>query len=149
MECADAAHGLKGLICADGGLKSSGDFAKAFGAGADFVMSGSMFAGHDESEMKIIERNSKKYLPYYGSSSDKAIKKHYGEDGKKNYRASEGRELLLEYKGPVQHTITELLGGIRSACTYVGAEKLKELSKRTTFIRVNRQLNTIHQGKEE
>lgn len=146
IECADAAHGLKGLVCADGGLKSSGDFVKAFGAGADFVMSGSMFAGHDESEMEIIEKDGKKYLPYYGSSSNKAMKLH---GGKQSYRASEGRELLLEYKGPVQNTIDELLGGIRSGCTYVGARKLKELSKRTTFIRVNRQLNRVHEGKEE
>ena len=149
IECADAAHGLKGLVCADGGLRSSGDFSKAFGAGADFVMSGSMFAGHDESEIEPVEKDGKKFIPYYGSSSDKAIKKHYGENGKKNYRASEGRELLLPYKGPVERTIVELLGGIRSTCTYVGAKRLKELSKRTTFIRVNRQLNTIHQGKEE
>jgi len=149
IECADAAHGLKGLVCADGGLRSSGDFSKAFGGGADFVMSGTMFAGHDESEVEPIEKDGKKYIPYYGSSSDKAIKKHYGENGKKNYRASEGREVLLDYKGPVEKTIVELLGGIRSTCTYVGAEKLKELSKRTTFVRVNRQLNTIHQGKEE
>jgi len=146
IECADAAHGWKGLICADGGLRSSGDFAKAFGAGADFAMSGTMFAGHDESEAEIIERNDKKYLPYYGSSSNKAMRLH---GGKQSYRASEGREVLLEYKGPVQDTVNELLGGIRSACTYVGAEKLKELSKRTTFVRVNRQLNTIHQGKDE
>jgi len=146
IECADAAHGLKGLVCADGGLKSSGDFAKAFGAGADFVMSGSLFAGHDESESEIIEKNGKKYLPYYGSSSNKAMNKH---SGKQSYRASEGRELLLEYKGPVQETVNELLGGVRSACTYTGARKLKEFSKRTTFIKVSRQLNTIHQGKEE
>ena len=146
IECADAAHGLKGLVCADGGLKSSGDFVKAFGAGADFVMSGSMFAGHDESEIEVIEKNGKKYLPYYGSSSNKAMKLH---NGKQSYRASEGRELLLEHKGPVQETVNELLGGVRSGCTYVGARKLKELSKRTTFVRVNRQLNTVHAGKEE
>lgn len=146
IECADAAHGLKGLVCADGGLKNSGDFAKAFGAGADFVMSGSIFAGHIESEMEIVNRDGVEMIPYYGSSSNKAMSIH---SGKESYRASEGRELLLPLKGPVQETINELLGGLRSACTYVGAEKLKELSKRTTFVRVNRQLNTIHANREE
>ena len=141
IECADAAHGLKGLVCADGGCRSSGDIAKAFGAGADFVMVGGMFAGHDESEFKVITREGKKVIEYYGSSSDKAMKKNGS--GKSSYKASEGKEGYVEYKGSVKNTIQEILGGLRSTCTYVGASSLKELSKRTTFIQVNRQLNNI------
>ncbi|MFZ3020472.1 MAG: GMP reductase [Minisyncoccia bacterium] len=139
IECADAAHGLKGLICADGGCRSSGDIAKAFGAGADFVMVGGMFAGHDESEEKIIEKNGEKFIVHYGSSSSDALEKHYG--GKSSYRASEGKKILVPFKGPVLNTVKDILGGIRSACTYVGARQIKELPRRTTFILVNRQLS--------
>ena len=141
IECADAAHGLAGLVCADGGCKVPGDVAKAFGAGADFVMLGGMLAGHDESEMDFVEKNGNKYALFYGSSSTRAMEKHAG--GKASYRASEGKEVLLPYRGPVQNTLEEILGGLRSACTYVGARKLKELSKRTTFILVNHQINTV------
>ncbi|TSC71467.1 MAG: GMP reductase, partial [Parcubacteria group bacterium Gr01-1014_48] len=117
------------------------DIAKAFGAGADFVMLGGMLAGHDESEMDFIEKDGNKYALFYGSSSTRAMEKHAG--GKASYRASEGKEVLLPYRGPVHNTLEEILGGLRSACTYVGARKLKELSKRTTFILVNRQINTV------
>jgi len=141
IECADSAHGLKGLVCADGGCRSSGDIAKAFGAGADFVMSGGMFAGHNESGFKIVNKNGKKMMEHYGSSSDKAMKKN-GID-KSSYKASEGKEGYVEYKGLVKNTVEEILGGLRSTCTYVGARELKELSKRTTFVRVNRQSNNI------
>ncbi len=139
IECADAAHGLKGLICADGGCRSSGDIAKAFGAGADFVMVGGMLAGHDESEEKIIEKMGEKFVVHYGSSSIDAMQKHNG--GKAQYRASEGKKIYVSYRGPVSGTVEEILGGIRSACTYVGAKRLKELPRRTTFILVNRQLS--------
>jgi GMP reductase len=140
VECADAAHGIGARICADGGCKVVGDIAKAFGGGADFVMLGSMFAGHDEAEMDLIEKDGKKYAKYYGSSSEEAMEKHSG--GVAKYRASEGKSVEVDYKGPVEKTIQEMLGGLRSACTYVGARHLKELSKRTTFVRVNQQLNT-------
>jgi GMP reductase len=139
IECADAAHGLGGMICADGGVEVPGDIAKAIGGGADFVMIGSLFAGHEESGMKIIEKDEKKFIPYYGSSSEEAMKKHHG--GMLEYRASEGKSVLLPYKGPVEKTIQDILGGLRSACTYIGATKIKDMTKRTTFIRVNRQLN--------
>lgn len=135
IECADAAHGLGGLICADGGIKVPGDFGKAFGAGADFTMCGGIFAGHKECGGKI-ENNTMKF---YGMSSDTAMNKHAG--GVASYRTSEGKTVEVPYKGPVEETIREILGGLRSTCTYVGATKLKELSKRTTFIMVNRQLN--------
>jgi GMP reductase len=141
IECADAAHGLKGLVCSDGGCKVPGDIAKAFGAGADFVMTGSMLAGHKESEMRLIKRGGKRYVEYYGSSSHEAMKRH-GKSGT-TYRASEGKLVLIPYRGNVDGTVLEILGGLRSACTYVGAVKLKELSKRTTFIRVSRQFNTL------
>lgn len=139
IECADSAHGLKGLICADGGCRNSGDIAKSFGAGADFVMMGGMFAGHDESEQEIIEKNGEKFFVHYGSSSREAMEKH--QNGKASYKASEGKQILIPYRGPVENTVEEILGGLRSACTYVGARELKELPKRTTFILVNRQLS--------
>ena len=141
IECADAAHGLGGLICADGGCTAPGDLAKAFGGGADFIMLGGMLAGHDECSGEIVERDGRRMLSFYGMSSRTAMDKYAG--GVANYRASEGKEVLLEYRGRVDDTLQEILGGVRSACTYVGARKLKELSKRTTFIRVARQLNEV------
>ncbi|XP_054385590.1 GMP reductase 2 isoform X2 [Pongo abelii] len=202
MECADAAHGLKGHIISDGGCSCPGDVAKAFGAGADFVMLGGMLAGHSESGGELIERDGKKYKLFYGMSSEMAMKKYAGgvaeyryvcwprslviiwrqnswlprggwyssqrsmvnwgsmlgsgeeslglrnpegEDNKvfPTLRASEGKTVEVPFKGDVEHTIRDILGGIRSTCTYVGAAKLKELSRRTTFIRVTQQVNPI------
>lgn len=140
IECADAAHGIGARICADGGCKVPGDLAKAFGGGGDFVMIGSMLAGHDESEMEVIEHSGGQFVRYYGSSSEESMMKHQGVISK--YRASEGKSVEIPYSGPVERTVQELLGGLRSSCTYVGAQHLRELPKRTTFIRVNRQLNT-------
>lgn len=142
IECADAAHGLGGHIISDGGCTCPGDVAKAFGAGADFVMAGGMFAGHDESggEM-IMQDNGKKFKIFYGMSSATAMKQHAG--GVADYRASEGKTVQIEYRGPVEETVQDILGGLRSTCTYVGAGKLKELSRRTTFIRVTQQLNEV------
>lgn len=141
IECADAAHGLGGLICADGGCTSAGDLAKAFGGGADFVMLGGMLAGHDECMGEVVDRDGARKVRFYGMSSRAAMDKYSG--GVATYRASEGKEVLLDYRGPVEDTLQEILGGVRSACTYVGARQLKELSKRTTFIRVARQLNEV------
>ncbi|MBK6639489.1 MAG: GMP reductase [Rhodocyclaceae bacterium] len=144
IECADAAHGLGGLICADGGCTVPGDIAKAFGGGADFVMLGGMLAGHDECQGEIVEpiaSDGGRKVRFYGMSSRAAMEKYAG--GVATYRASEGKEVLLDYRGPVETTLQDVLGGLRSACTYVGARRLKELSKRTTFIRVARQLNEV------
>ncbi|MGE5465864.1 MAG: GMP reductase [Ignavibacteria bacterium] len=141
IECADAAHGLGGLICADGGCTSPGDLAKAFGGGADFVMLGGMLAGHDECAGEIVERDGKRKVRFYGMSSRAAMEKYDGAVAE--YRAAEGKEVLLDYRGPVENSLRDILGGVRSACTYVGARKLKELSKRTTFVRVARQLNEV------
>lgn len=141
LECADAAHGLNGHVVADGGCTCPGDVSKAFGAGADFVMLGGMFAGHDESGGDIIEMNGKKFKRFYGMSSATAMEKHAG--GVADYRASEGKSVTVPFRGPVGNTLKEVLGGVRSTCTYVGASKLKELSKRTTFIRVTQQINEI------
>uniref|UniRef100_A0A8C4HPC2 GMP reductase n=1 Tax=Dicentrarchus labrax TaxID=13489 RepID=A0A8C4HPC2_DICLA len=137
IECADSAHGLKGHIISDGGCSCPGDVAKAFGAGADFVMMGGMLAGHDQCSGEVIEKNGKKYKLFYGMSSDTAMKKYVG--GVAEYRASEGRTVEVPYRGDVENTIRDVLGGLRSTCTYVGAAKLKELSRRTTFIRVTQQ----------
>lgn len=135
IECADAAHGLGGLMCADGGCKMPGDVAKAFGAGADFVMLGGMLAGHRESlsdeQIKAVD-GGETMVEYYGMSSEVAMKKYSG--GVAKHRASEGRVVRIEYRGPVERTLQDILGGIRSACTYVGAPTLKQLSKRTTFV---------------
>lgn len=141
IECADAAHGLSGFVCSDGGCTVPGDLAKAFGAGADFVMLGGMLAGHDQAEADIIEEGGKKFLVFYGMSSDTAMQKHSG--GVAEYRASEGKTVKVPYRGDVKQTVQDILGGLRSACTYVGATRLKELSKRTTFIRVTQQLNNV------
>ena len=141
IECADSAHGLGGQIIADGGCKVPGDVAKAFGGGADFVMLGGMFAGHDESGGEMVDENGKKFKLFYGMSSKTAMEKHSG--GIAEYRASEGKTVKVPYKGSVEETVKDIMGGVRSTCTYVGAAKLKELSKRTTFIRVNEQENQI------
>lgn len=142
IECADAAHGLGGQIISDGGCATPGDVAKAFGAGADFVMMGGMFAGHDESGGELIEEGGNKYKQFYGMSSETAMNKHSG--GVANYRASEGKTVKVPYRGSIEHTLKDILGGIRSTCTYVGAVRLKELTKRTTFIRVAEQENQIY-----
>ena len=139
IECADAAHGLGAHIIADGGCTCPGDVAKGFGAGADFVMLGGMFAGHDEGGGKIVKSNGSKYIEFYGSSSDTANKKHYG--GLSDYRSSEGRTVRVKYRGKIKDTILNILGGVRSSCTYVGAPSLKQLSKCTTFVRVSNQFN--------
>ena len=163
MECADAAHGLGGHIIADGGCTCPGDVAKAFAGGADFVMLGGMLAGHDEGGGEVITKTyetdevisigdgfydsvykEKQFVQFYGMSSDTANTKHFG--GLKDYRSSEGREVLVPYRGEVARTIQDLLGGIRSTCTYAGAIKLKQLSKCTTFIRVNNQYNKTYEA---
>ena len=168
IECADAAHGLGGHIIADGGCTSPGDIAKAFAGGADFVMCGGMLAGHDEgggeiittehitSKVKDINRGSplfvegseahretelRKSVQFYGMSSEAANNKHFG--GLKDYRSSEGREVNVPYRGKVENTIQDILGGLRSTCTYVGAINLKQLSKCTTFVRCTQQFNSI------
>ena len=138
LECADAAHGLGGHIIADGGCTTSGDIAKAFGGGSDFVMLGGMLAGHDEGGGEIVDN----MIRFYGMSSETANDKHFG--GLKNYRASEGKEVSIPYKGKVITTIQSILGGIRSACTYIGAGKIKDLPKCTTFIRVNNTHNRVY-----
>jgi GMP reductase len=140
IECADAAHGLGGQIISDGGCKVPGDVAKAFGGGADFVMLGGMLAGHAESGGELIEKeDGKKYKQFYGMSSETAMEKYAGSVAE--YRASEGKTTEIPYRGAVAATILDILGGLRSTCTYVGAQSLKELTKRTTFIRVQEQHN--------
>ena len=163
IECADAAHGLGGHIIADGGCTCPGDVAKAFAAGADFVMLGGMLAGHDEGGGKVINRafktgeihydtgeevvEAKQFVQFYGMSSDAANTKHFG--GLKDYRSSEGREVLVPYRGSVGITVQDLLGGIRSTCTYAGAKTLKQLSKCTTFIRCTQQFNAVFSSKDK
>jgi len=138
IECADAAHGLGGHIVADGGCTCPGDVAKAFGAGADFVMLGGMLAGHDEGGGEVNDGK----ITFYGMSSDTAMDKHHG--GVADYRSSEGRTVTIPYKGAVKNTVLDILGGLRSTCTYVGAPTLKQLSKCTTFVRVTKQFNDIY-----
>jgi len=138
IECADAAHGLGGHIIADGGCTNSGDVAKAFGGGSDFVMLGGMLAGHVEGGGEVVDN----MIRFYGMSSETANDKHFG--GLKNYRASEGKEVSIPYKGKVATTIQSILGGIRSSCTYIGAGKIKDLPKCTTFVRVNNTHNIVY-----
>ncbi|HLP79283.1 MAG TPA: GMP reductase [Acidobacteriota bacterium] len=146
IECSDAAHGISragfgcGLVVSDGGIVYPADVAKSICGGADFVMIGSLFAGHDETAGTLIERDGKQYKQFRGMSSTAAMKDNYGK--KAVYRASEGRELLIPYRGSVLDFVEDLLGSLRSTGTYIGARKLKEFSKRATFIKVSRQLNT-------
>ena len=141
IECADAAHGLGGRIMADGGCTCPGDVAKAFGAGADFVMLGGMFAGHEESGGETITENGELFKVFYGMSSDTAMEKYAG--GVAEYRSSEGKTVKIPFRGSISTTIQSILGGLRSSCTYVGARELRELSKCTTFVRVNETHNRI------
>lgn len=165
IECADAAHGLGGYVIADGGCKTSGDVAKAFGAGADFVMLGGMFTGHTEnlsdtifSQLKdeydfylnlpesahasnnltfedfAYSKLQKSKLTYYGMSSKEAMINHYGK--KADYRAAEGQSIMVDYKGHLCDTVEDILGGLRSTCTYIGARRLKDIPKCTTFVKV-------------
>ena len=153
IECADAAHGLGGHVCADGGCTTPGDVAKAFGAGADFVMLGGMLAGHDECDGEEVFGTASAYdsetgdiipsaMKFYGMSSKAAMDKYAG--GVAEYRASEGKEVVVPYRGAVEGTVREILGGVRSACTYTGSNSLKELPKRTTFIMVGQTHNTVY-----
>ena len=140
IECADAAHGLGGHIISDGGITCPGDMAKAFGAGADFVMVGGQFAGHDENPGEVIVENDKQFKLFYGMSSEKAQETHYGKMEK--YRASEGRILKIPYKGSLENTVQDYLGGLRSACSYINAPTIKQMAKCTTFVQVTQQVNT-------
>jgi IMP dehydrogenase/GMP reductase len=146
LECADAAHGLDAHIISDGGIQNVGDFSKAFGAGADFVMCGSMFAGHEECNGETIEENGKKYKIFYGMSSAAAMNKYHG--GVAHYRSAEGKIVKIPYKGKVDDTILNILGGIRSTMTYINARKIKNIPKCATFIRVNNIVNKIYNGSE-
>ena len=147
-ECADAAHGLGGHVMSDGGCNSPGDVAKAFAAGVDFVMLGGMFAVHDESGGDLITNNEgRQYKAFYGMSSAKAMKTYFGEVAK--HRAPEGKEVRVPYRGPVETTIQAILGGIRSACSYVGARRIKDLPKCTTFVRVTITTNEIYTPNEK
>lgn len=142
-DCADAAHGLRGHVLSDGGCVTSGDLSKAFGAGSDFVMLGGMLSGHEEcdAEWECDAQGNKKFMRFYGMSSKEAMDKFNG--GQNNYRASEGRSVKVSYKGLVEDTLLEIMGGIRSSCTYVGTETLKDFSKCCTFVRVNNTHNRI------
>ena len=137
--CSDAAHGLGGHIIADGGCVVPGDIAKAFGAGADFVMIGGMLSGHDECQGEKVMVDGEQKMKFRGMSSEDAQIDHYG--AKEEYRASEGKVVYVPCKGPVQNTVNEILGGLRSSMTYAGARSIKDMPKCCTFIRVNNQLN--------
>lgn len=134
METANASHGLQGHIISDGGCRTPGDVAKAFAAGADFVMLGGMLAGHDESGGEVVEKDGEKFIKFYGMSSEEAMQKHYG--GVASHRAPEGRTILKPYKGSVERTVLDILGGVRSSATYIGAKTVKEMNKRATFLRL-------------
>lgn len=147
LECAAAAHRLGGHIISDGGCTVPGDVCKAFGAGADFVMLGGMLAGHDECPGQVeSDESGKKFKLFYGMSSKLAQEKYHG--GLAEYRASEGKVVRVPCKGRVSDTIDDILGGLRSVCTYTGSAELKALSNNTTFIRVSQQLNEVFSNRE-
>jgi len=150
MDCGDAAHGVGKYIVGDGGITCPGDLSKAFCGGADFVMMGGVFAGHDENPGEIIEKvlsypgqpnRLQKYKLFYGMSSTHAMMKFYGK--KNNYRSSEGKVVEIPYKGALSDTVEDYLGGVRSTCTYIGARCLKHMPKCTTFVLVSQQLNNV------
>ena len=138
VECADAANGVDGHILADGGCVWPGDIAKAFGGGAHAVMIGGMLAGHDESEQPVVDGK----VEFYGMSSDRAREKH----GKRKdgYRGNEGRWISLPHRGAVNNTVEDILGGVRSAATYIGARRLKDMPKCATFVRVENNINRVY-----
>ena len=142
MECADAAHGVNGLIIGDGGVTCPGDMAKGFGGGADFIMMGGQFAGHYENAGELIVENGVEYKLFYGMSSETAMKTHYGKMAK--YRSSEGRTIKLVCKGHLENTVLDFLGGLRSTCTYINAACIKNIPKCCTFVKVHNQLNKIY-----
>lgn len=146
MDCADAAHQIEGYIMCDGGVKNPGDVCKAFCAGADFVMTGSLFAGCDEAKGEVVERNGKKYKMYYGMSSKLAQDAYFG--GMSEYRTSEGREKLIPYVGRLIDVINDINGGIRSCCAYIGSKKIKHMPRQASFYKVNHQLNTMFANSE-
>jgi len=145
IECSDAAHGIGGMVMSDGGCTCSGDISKAFGANADFVMLGGLFAGHDENSENITENKitGEKTVNFYGMASNTALEKYYSDNKGKDYKASEGKLVSIPYKGALENTLLDLLGGVRSTCTYIGAKKIKDISKCTTFVCVNHQINNI------
>lgn len=171
LDCADIAHSVGGMICADGGIVEVGDICKAFALNADFVMSGGMFAGTDETEGEVIEKcyktneyaidmineskpvpdqplyDIKKYKLYYGMSSTLANNKFAG--GMKDYKASEGREVLIPYTGSLDDILQDIKGGIASACTYIGAANVKDMSKCATIIKVNHTINKVFEKYEK
>ncbi|MDB4783702.1 GMP reductase [bacterium] len=166
IECADAAHGLGGHVIADGGCTCPGDVAKAFAGGADYVMLGGMLAGHDQGGGEVITKiyetdevtktddgfydsvyEEKQFVQFYGMSSNAANTKHFG--GLKDYRSSEGREVLVPYRGDVAATVQDLLGGLRSTCTYAGAIRLKHLMRCTTFVRCTQQFNGVYASNDK
>jgi GMP reductase len=134
LDCSTAAHEAGGYIISDGGIKSPCDIAKAFAGGADFVMAGGIFAGHDESPGKIVEIKGVKYKEFYGMSSQEANDRYNG--GMKNYRTSEGKKITVPLKGPLENTIMDINGGLRSACTYVNANNLDEFYTNTQFVSI-------------
>ena len=149
IESSDSAHGLNGFIVSDGGCTTPADIAKAFGGGADFVMLGGMLAGHDESGGETIidpTNTNTKYKLFYGMSSSTAMEQYHG--GVASHRSAEGKTVRIPYRGPVESTILDILGGIRSTCTYIGAKRVKDIPKCTTFIRVTNQVNQVYSGKE-
>jgi GMP reductase len=137
VECAEAADAVGGMTCGDGGCTVPGDFGKAFGGGADFVMAGGVFAGHIESELPM--ENGK--FKFYGMSSEEAMNNHSG--GMTKYRAAEGKVVYLDNRGSIEKTLLEILGGIRSTCSYIGAKTLKDLPEKAVFYQVNNQLNEV------
>jgi len=146
IECADAAHGVGGHIIADGGCNSSGDIVKAFAAGADFVMIGGMLSGHDECDGELIFEDDNPEpigMEFYGMASKTAMDK-YGHSNRE-YRGEEGKSVIVPYRGAVRDTVIDILSGVRSACTYVGAKRLKDLTKCATFVRVNSTHNRIYE----
>lgn len=142
VECAAAARKAGVSIIADGGIKYSGDIAKALAAGASAVMMGSLFAGTEESPGEIILADGRSFKSYRGMGSIGAMKdgskdRYFQTDIKEEKKfVPEGIEGRVAYKGPLRDTIYQLVGGIHQAMGYVGAANLQEMFKKATFVRI-------------
>ena len=134
----------KTKMISDGGIKFSGDIAKALAAGADAVMVGSMLAGTSEAPGKIIKKKGKLFKVFRGMGSVGAMNKgsadrYFQKKQKdKSKYVPEGVEGLIKYKGEVSKTINKLVGGLRSSMGYLGAEQIKDINKRAKFVKITK-----------
>ena len=140
LNCHETAHNCGIKIMSDGGIQNPGDICKAYAAGADFVMVGGLLAGHADTTENVVESNGQKFAEFYGMSSKEANNKYSG--GMKHYKAAEGKKVLIPLKDEsITDTIEDILGGVRSCCSYLGAFNPSQIYERSNLIKVEQQVN--------